>query len=300
MKHFRILATFLLHFVVFINLCAELCGFFDFLDADLSQTHKLKHMDSIKTSKRHVAILDFIAERGSATVNELAAHLAVSGETIRRDATLLQERGTVLKLHGVLALASRIGEAPFEKRMRENALGKRALAKAAAAHVKDGDSLMIDTGATTSIFAQELRAKRALTIVTNSSDIARMLAMVNGNTVYMAGGALKGDNGAALGASAVEFFSRFRVRHAFISITGLSAEDGPMDADLAEAEIARVTLSRAEHRVILADSMKFGRSALVRVCQFEELDRLITDQWPEGALRERLEQAGTIIQVAIP
>lgn len=255
-------------------------------------------MASPKISQRFAAIKDVVAERGMASVAELAAQLGVSDETIRRDALRLEQRGEILKLHGALTLPARIGEAPFEKRMRDNAQGKRALARAAAAHVKDGDSLMIDTGATTSIFAQELRAKRALTIVTNSSDIARMLAMVNGNTVYMAGGALKGDNGAALGASAVEFFARFRVRHAFISITGLSAEDGPMDADLAEAEIARVALSRAEHKVILADSSKFGRSALVRVCPYGEVDRLISDAIPQGALRHALEAAGTLIEAA--
>lgn len=135
-------------------------------------------------------ILNFIRDHGTATIIQLAAELRVSDETIRRDAKLLEDDGSILKLHGALALPNLGSEAPFERRLRENADAKRAIAKFACQLVQDGDSMMIDTGTTTSIFAQELRTKRNLTIVTNSSDIARNLALVNGNKVYMAGGAL--------------------------------------------------------------------------------------------------------------
>jgi DeoR family transcriptional regulator, glycerol-3-phosphate regulon repressor len=254
-------------------------------------------MKSHKTSKRMLTIVDHIRQHGTISVANLAETLAVSEETIRRDAKLLQLKGEVLKLHGSLALPHLAGEAPFERRLREHAEAKRAISKRAIQFVEDGDSIMIDTGTTTSIFAQELRAKRNLTIVTNSSDIARTLATVNGNTVYMAGGALKGDNGAAFGPPAVEFFSRFRVKHAFISIGALDFKDGPMDSDLSEAEIAYMALSRADHRVILSDSSKFGKTALVKVCEFSEINRLITDVAPDAALAAVLDEAGVTVNI---
>ena len=254
-------------------------------------------MKSHKTSKRQIAILSYIREIGTATVIELAEGLHVSDETIRRDAKLLESNGQILKLHGALTLPHLVGEAPFEKRLRENADVKRAIAKRACQIVEDGDSLMIDTGTTTSIFAQELRSKRGLTIVTNSSDIARTLATVNGNAVYMAGGALKGDNGAAFGPTAIEFLSRFRVKYCFISIGALDAVEGPMDAELTEAEIAHMALSRAEHRVILSDASKFDKTALVKVCEFSEINRLITNQLPPPALSAALESAGVTVDI---
>jgi DeoR family transcriptional regulator, glycerol-3-phosphate regulon repressor len=254
-------------------------------------------MKSHKTSKRQVAILAHIRTKGTATVAELAEGLGVSEETIRRDAKLLESKGDVLKLHGALALPHLAGEAPFDRRIRENSDAKRAIAKRAVQFVEDGDSLMIDTGTTTSIFAQELRVKRNLTIVTNSSDIAKTLATVNGNIVYMAGGALKGDNGAAFGPPAVEFLSRFRVKHTFISIGALDAKDGPMDADLSEAEIAHMALSRADNRIILSDSSKFGKTALVKVCEFSEVNHLITNAHPDSGLSHALDLAGVIVTV---
>jgi DeoR family transcriptional regulator, glycerol-3-phosphate regulon repressor len=254
-------------------------------------------MKSHKTSKRLLIILDYLQNHGSATVAELATRLAVSEETVRRDAKQLEAKGQVLKLHGAIALPHMAGEAPFERRLREHSDAKRAIAKRAVQFVEDGDSIMIDTGTTTSIFAQELRAKRNLTIVTNSSDIARTLATVNGNTVYMAGGELKGDNGAAFGPTAVAFFSKFRVKHAFISIGAMHAEDGPMDAVLSESELAHMAISRADHRVILSDSSKFGKTALVKMCEFSEINRLITDAAPDAALSAVLDQAGITVNI---
>lgn len=242
--------------------------------------------------------MGLIAQQGTMTVADLSKTLGVSEETVRRDAKVLEDRGDILKLHGSLALPHQVGEAPFERRMRENAEIKRVIAKSAVKLVADGDSLIIDTGTTTSILAQELRNRRGLTVVTNSSDIARTLATVNGNRVYMAGGELKADNGAAFGPPAVEFISRFRVRHSFISIAALHAVDGPMDMAFEEAELARMALSRSDSRIILSDSSKFGKTALVKVCDFSEINQLITDAMPPPDLAVALDKAGVVVSVA--
>ncbi len=255
-------------------------------------------MKTHKISKRHDAILDLVRLRGTVTVVDAAKVLNVSEETIRRDARPLEDRGDIIKLHGALTLPHQVGEAPLERRMRENAEAKRAVARKAVELVTDGDSLIIDAGTTTSIFAQELRIKRRLTVVTNSSDIARTLAIVNGNTVYMAGGELMGDSGAAFGPSAIEFIASFKVKHTFISIAAVDLKIGPMDAALAEAQFANKALTCADNRVLLTDATKFGRTALVRVCAFEDLTRLVTNAQPEPALMQVLTRANVTVTVA--
>jgi DeoR family transcriptional regulator, glycerol-3-phosphate regulon repressor len=257
-------------------------------------------MKSHKIGKRHESLLGLVRQHGSLTVADAAQLLGVSAETIRRDARPLEARGDIVKHHGALSVPHHVGEAPLERRMRENLEAKRRVGKAAASLVEDGDSLIIDAGTTTSIFAQELRAKRRLTVVTNSSDIARTLATVNGNTVYMAGGELMGDSGAAFGPSAIEFISRFKVKHTFISIGAIDRKLGPMDAALVEAQFAGRALSCAENRVLLTDSSKFGRSALVRVCGFEDLSRLVTEEKPDADMMSQLERANVHVIVAHP
>jgi DeoR family glycerol-3-phosphate regulon repressor len=249
-------------------------------------------------SKRHGDILHLLQEEGTITIASLAEKLGVSLETIRRDVKPLQADGTVLKMHGAIGLPALAGEAPFERRMRENAEAKRAIARHAAASIRDGDSVMLDTGTTTSFLARELLGHRRLTVVTNSSDIARTLATVNGNKVYMAGGELRSDSGAAFGVSAIEFVSRFTVTHAVISAGAVDATHGVMDYDLEEAELARMVLSRGSRTVVVTDHTKFGRQGLVTVAGFSAFMELVTDKAPSPDIAAALEAGGAILSVA--
>lgn len=251
-------------------------------------------------TKRQLDILQNARQFGTVAIGALATELGVSHETIRRDIRLLVDRGELIRLHGAVRHPDTGREAPFERRLRENVEAKRAIARHAARMVEDGDSVMMDTGTTTSVFARELLGKRGLTVVTNSSDVARTLATVNGNRVYMAGGELDGDNGAAFGRSACAFVAGFNVRHAVISIAAVNPATGFMDYRLDEAEFARIVLERGEHRVVLTDSTKFLKTALVRVAGLDEVDLIVTDRPPPGPLGHACAEAGTSIEVARP
>lgn len=248
-------------------------------------------------SKRHRDILRLLERDGTVAISDLARKLNVSLETVRRDIRPLASEGSVVKLHGSVSLPSVLGEAPFEKRMRENSDAKKAIAARVAATIRDGDSVMMDTGTTTSFLARELLGHRRLTVVTNSSDIARTLATVNDNKVYMAGGELRSDNGAAFGATAIEFISRFTVTHAVISTSAVNAE-GMMDFDLDEAEFARTVLSRGQRTLVVTDHSKFGRNGLVRVCGFDRVAECATDSLPPPEIAAAMAHAGTALLLA--
>jgi DeoR family glycerol-3-phosphate regulon repressor len=249
-------------------------------------------------SKRHGEILKLLQDEGTITIASLAQRLGVSLETVRRDVKPLTSDGSVLKMHGAIGLPSLAGEAPFERRMRENSEAKRAIARVVAATIRDGDAIMLDTGTTTSFLARELLGHRRLTVVTNSSDIARTLATVNGNKVYMAGGELRSDSGAAFGVSAIDFVSRFSVAHSVISIGAVDAAIGLMDYDLEEAEFARMVLSRGQRRIVVTDHTKFGRQGLVQVCGFDGVGEMVTDRAPPRDIAAAVEKAGASLVVA--
>ncbi|MFN3955133.1 MAG: DeoR/GlpR family DNA-binding transcription regulator [Pararhodobacter sp.] len=248
-------------------------------------------------AQRHAEIQRILADEGSIGIADLAARLDVSLETIRRDVKPLVASGAVARMHGGIMLPTVMREAPFDRRMRHNAEAKRAIARQAAGSIRDGDSVMFDTGTTTSFVARELLNHRRLTVVTNSSDIARLLATVNGNTVYMAGGALCSDSGAALGLSAIEFVSRFWVDHAVISAGAIHPERGIMDFALEEAEFARAMLTHAQRRVLVCDHSKFERTGLVQVCGWNGIDELIIDRAPPAAAAQVLEEAGVRVSL---
>ncbi len=253
---------------------------------------------NINLTKRQSDIAEATRISGTVKISDLAEEMGVSLETIRRDIRPLVDFGFLTKHHGAVTLAAWGAEAPFERRMRENAREKLAIARCAADMIEDGDSVMLDTGTTTSLLARQLLNKKNLTVVTNSSDIARTLATMNGNKVYMAGGELHGDNGASFGRTAIEFVKNFSVRHAIISIAAIDAANGLMDYQLTEAEFARTVLDCGERRTVITDHTKFSRTALVKVCGFDDIDMLITDAPPPAAILRRLETSSTAFQIA--
>jgi DeoR family transcriptional regulator, glycerol-3-phosphate regulon repressor len=255
-------------------------------------------MKNLKVHQRHGKIVSALRQHGNLSIAELAALVGVSEETIRRDAKPLEDLGDVIKMHGALALPHNISESPYERRMREYAPAKLAIARAAVQLVRDGDSMIIDTGSTTAFFARELRQRHNLTVITNSTEIARQLADVPGNRVYLAGGEIEAQSSASYGPTAVDFIARFRVKHSFISISALSVEAGPTDSTLHEAEFAAMAVARSDHRVILADSSKFGTISFVKVCRLDEIEAIVTEKAPEAEFFAALKESGTRLVVA--
>lgn len=245
---------------------------------------------------RQTALIRLLEAEGSQPTAGLSGALGVSDETIRRDLAALAEAGVISRSHGRVALAGEGGEAPFARRMRENAREKQAIAKACAALIGDGQSVMLDTGTTTSFVARALTGHRRLTVITNSSDIARTLATQNGNRVYMAGGELRSDNGAAFGPQALEFIRRFRVDHAVIS-AGAVDTSGVMDFDLDEAEFARAALETGARRIVVTDAAKFARRGLIRVAGFDGITDLVSNVPPPAAVAQAMLAAGVRISL---
>jgi DeoR family glycerol-3-phosphate regulon repressor len=248
-------------------------------------------------SKRHGTILEILDGEGTVSIAALAERLRVSAETVRRDLRPLAARGTVVRMHGAVGLAARSGEAPFQRRMSENAEAKQRIARAAAATIRNGESVAMDTGTTTSFLARALAAHERLDIVTNSMDVARTLSGRNGHSVHLVGGRVNGDSGALLGSAAVDAVTRFRVDHAMIS-AGAIGVAGVMDFHPDEAEFARALLRVGRRRVVISDSGKFGREALVVVCVLTEIDDIVTDAAPPARLDAALRLSNVVVTVA--
>lgn len=244
---------------------------------------------------RRDLIVDMVRERERVTVDFLAAQLRTSSETIRRDLTELAARGLIRKFHGGATLpdASGMGlktEGSFQARMQEHLREKRMIGRRAAALFSPGDTLFIDTGTTTVIFAEELTRVSRLTVITNSLSIVQSIARGEGNRAFLLGGEYGDDAGESLGTLTVEQVSRFHATHAVLTV-GAVEPDGVFDYDLNEAEIARAMAAQSRHVTVLADSGKFGKTALFQVCPLADIDRLVVSEAPEGAMAEALRAA---------
>lgn len=248
-------------------------------------------LNPTQPNHREQEILDEIRLAGGACrVGYLAERLGVSHETVRRNIKALQARTLVRKVHGgvLLSAGMSLSEQPFQTRMRENAEAKRKIAAKLAELISDGDSLFLDIGTTTAYAAQALRRKKRLYVVTNSLSVASTLATINSNRVFFPGGELRAHDGGAFGAKSVDFICRFNVQYAVLSAGALNAETGFMLHDLGEAELSHAAAERAQTRMILADSTKFGQRAPVTLANQDALNILISDASPPPGIAKML------------
>lgn len=250
----------------------------------------------MKPTVRRERITDILRERERVTVDDLAVLLETSRETIRRDLTELADHGVIRKFHGGATLIENFREGPFSTRQSESIQSKRIVARAAAALYKPGDSIFIDTGSTTIVFAEELARLSGITVITNGPRIAHILSEV-GNDVFVIGGEYRPEVGEMVGELAIEQICRFNASHAVLTIGGLT-ETGVMDYRLDEAQVARAMVRQAAKVTVIADSSKLGRNALFQVCDLSRIHRLVVDVDPAPRLKAALDEASVEIIIA--
>ena len=254
----------------------------------------------MRPEARRDRIVDLLREGAPVSVEFLAATLAASRETVRRDLAELARRGLIRKFHGGAALPEPAGEGAFQTRMAEHPREKRAIARRAAALFGPGDTLFVDTGTTSVIFAEELARGAGLTVVTNCLTIAQLIGRSgNGNRAFLVGGEYRDEAAQTLGALAVEQIARFHAAHAVLTVGAIDPA-GVMDFDLGETEVARAMIARAQTITVIADSSKLGRRGLFEVCPLARVDRLVVDRPAEGELAAALQMAAVDVIVAEP
>ena len=250
-------------------------------------------------SERQARIVELLSRRGRASVEELAATLAASRETIRRDLATLDGRGLARRVHGGAVRREDGGaplEGPFARRRLENVEAKRAVARAAAATLRPGDSLFVDTGTTTLHFADELARVEGLTVVTNSAAIAERAGRARGSAVYLLGGEFRAEARETVGAMTLAQIGELRAAHAFLTVASIDVR-GFMDIDLQEAQVARAMIERASAVTVLSDAAKLGRPGVFEVAPPSGVDRLVIDAVGDPE-RAAFEAAGMTIVLA--
>jgi DeoR/GlpR family transcriptional regulator of sugar metabolism len=245
---------------------------------------------------RQEKIAAAVRRQGRVSVEQLATHFKTSHETIRRDLAALAEAGTVLKVHGGARLPGRQEEGPFHERLATNAVEKRIVAGKVARLVAPGATLFIDTGSTTLMCAEEIGKIAGLTVITNSTVIAAVLAeRGNRTTVFLLGGRFDGDNRETVGPTAIAEIQGFHADHALITVGALDAAAGVTDYNFDEAQVARAMIEHADSLIVAADASKFDRRAAFAVCPLERITALVTDRRPEGRLSAALSAAGAAV-----
>jgi DeoR family fructose operon transcriptional repressor len=234
-------------------------------------------------------------------VEDLAHQFAVSGETIRRDLQVLEERGVLRRVYGgAVAQEGRSWESVIEDRAVVRLDPKRAIAAVAAALVEPGDTVILDVGTTVAETARALPATFAGRALCCSVPTAAELTGRENVEVHLAGGQLRRTDLACVGASAERFLDQFFADRAFVAASGVHPRAGVTAERLDEIPLRQAILRQAAETYVLADSAKLGHIAVGRVCALSATTAVITDSAADPADVRALEQAGVRVLVAAP
>src|SRR5690606_28108699 len=148
----------------------------------------------------------------------LAAAFEVSEVTVRQDLEKLEADGHIVRQHGGAYLKS----VPDQVRAmalqhQENRDAKRRIGRAAAALVEDGETIILDSGSTTTEVAANLFGRRDMTVITNALNIALMLGAEPGFEVHMTGGHFKAPTLSLSGERSADFFNGLYAQKLFLA-----------------------------------------------------------------------------------
>ncbi len=248
--------------------------------------------------QRHEVIVAEVRRRGSVRVSELAALLGVSEMTVRRDLSMLDGDGVLLKVHGgAVAAEERSTDEPgFEAKSLRNMAEKHSIAMIAALRARHGSAIGVTAGTTTWQFAYHLVDIADLTVVTNSVRVADVLYQHRrpDRTVVLTGG-VRTPSDALVGPVAVQALRLLHLDAVFMGVHGMSAHAGFTTPNLMEAETNRAFIASAQRLIVLADHTKWNVTGLSSIAALGDADEIVSDDGlPDDARRAVAEQHGRL------
>src|SRR5262245_23999424 len=234
-------------------------------------------LSGLPQQERMQHVLRLLETRDSVQVAELAETFSVSEVTVRSDLSTLARQGLVARIRGGVRALRDGPEVGFDLRLRLEVEQKRAIARAAASMVDDGEAVALDASTTAYYLALELRSMRELVVVTNGLLVATALADAPGITVLVTGGVLRLSAMSLVGDLGTDVLRSTRINKGFLGARGLSLERGLMDLNPDEVRIKQEMADACEQVYGILDGTKWHRSALLAFVGTEDVAGIVTD-----------------------
>jgi DeoR/GlpR family transcriptional regulator of sugar metabolism len=229
-----------------------------------------------KIGIRRNKILEILRKDKKVYIAELSQTLGASLVTVRSDLDALASEGKLIRMAGGAVLPS--GDAVMPEHSIENYEQKREIALATAKLVQDGDTLFLNSGTTTLLVAEALKAHKNLSVVTNSLSVATTLGGVYSFRVILLGGSINSQYSFTYGADTQEHLNRFGADWAILSVDGVSPDGDISTCHAEEAIIDRIMIARAKKVLIVADNTKIGRTGFSYVSRCDDKIKILTNK----------------------
>jgi len=253
-----------------------------------------KKKPRLLVEERRRRIMELVEAQERATVEELVPRFGVSAVTIRGDLDALASGGLLVRSHGgALKRIDSAEDVPIAVKETLHHAEKVRIGQAAAEMIRDGETILLDSGTTTAEIARQIKMMKlqSLNIITNALNIAMELASVPFVRLIMIGGILRQPSFSLCGPHAEHTLRHLHADRLFLGVDSLDPEIGMMTPDVLEAQLNAVMIQVSREVIVAADSSKFHRRSLSVIGKLDLVQKLITDsgvsQETLAALRAR-------------
>lgn len=251
------------------------------MNQDLPETgSRQSSIETAPLNDRQAQIVERVEQQGFVTIEQLARDFAVSAQTVRREIIRLDERGVLRRFHGGAGRSGSGMRLSYEAKLSTDADLKARIGAAAAGLLNKGETIFLDVGTTGEAVAHALSLHSGLRIITPSASTARVLAANPHLEVVLTGGRIVGADMAMIGPIAVRTVASYRFDHVLIGCSGIGADGAVLDFDADKIAVKQQALLVGARKLLIADSGKFGRSALMEVARLPDFDIIVTDAVP--------------------
>ena len=233
---------------------------------------------TLTRTERLKRIADDVLANGSMLVDELAAALGVSRMTIHRDLDDLEKQGVLRKVrNGATAQPSSLFESNVAFRLASSVQAKQRIGRFAATLVEPGQSIILDEATSLLPLVDELAGIGGVTVITNFMVIVKKLVEVEEVRLIALGGEYLRRFDTFTGLVCESSIGTLAANAYFTSTSAISA-GAAYHPDSQIATIKRAMMRAATKRYLLADSSKFGQTALHKIADLDQFDMIIVDQ----------------------
>lgn len=231
------------------------------------------------TVERRDDIIQIIYDRGRVRVDELSKQFSVTTVTIRNDLDFLEKKGILHRTHGGAIIRKNVYEDPtLEEKQQLNKEEKQRIGQKAVEMIRNGDSILLDSGTTTREIARRINGIENLTIMTNAINISFELVNKNYINLMITGGTIRRESFSLVGPDAESIISNYYFDKLFLGVDGLDIKHGLTTPNPMEAQLNRLMVKRAQEVIAVTDSSKLGRHSFSYICGLESISTIITDK----------------------
>jgi DeoR family transcriptional regulator of aga operon len=229
--------------------------------------------------ERRRRIRELIEQQAQGTVLDLARLFEVSAVTIRADLAALENMGAIVRIHGGALPRGDSDELPIDVKQTLHRAEKMRIAAAAVELIRDGETLILDSGTTTAEIAKQIRGLKltSINVITNALNIAVLLANAPHVNLIIPGGILRQKSWSLSGPQAERTLGDLQAEHLFLGVDSLDPEIGLMTPYLLEAQLNAQMIRIARQVVAVTDSSKLLRRNLSVIAPVDQVNLLITD-----------------------